>query len=114
MKVYLPRWARKSASQTLLGCMLSGKLKLNVPQQRQGVSIMRKLQAADAWVDLGRGDRKFLANRIQPFLIEVEREAAAVFKPFWRIFLRPKKFITYLFRSRGTRLLIATLTVGKK
>lgn len=114
MKVYLPRWARKSAAQTLLGCMLSKKLKLNIPQQRQGISIMRKLQHEDKWVDLGRGDRKFIANRIAPFLVEVEKEAAAAFRPFWKIFWYPRKYVTYLFRSRGTRLLVAALTVGEK
>ncbi len=114
MKIYLPRWARKSAAKTLLGCLLSKRLKVNIPQQRQGVSIMRKLQSEDAWIDLGRGDRKFLSNKIAPFLAEVEIEAQAAFRPFWRIFLRPKKYLTYLARTRGTRLLIAALSVGKK
>ncbi len=114
MKIYLPRWARKAAAHTIFGAALSKQLKLNKPQQLQAVSIITKLQAPSMWIDLGRQDRKFLANRIRPFLRGCTDEAAKAFRPFYRIFLSPRLWCIYQFRTRGIALLLAALTKGNK
>jgi len=114
MKVYLPRWARTAAATTLFGAAMSKQMKLNKPQQKQVGSIMRKLTSTDKWVDLGKQDRKFLKVRMFPFVDGLVLDAADHFSPFWKIFLRPRRFLRYQLRSRGMKILLSVLTLGPK
>jgi hypothetical protein len=114
MKVYLPRWARTAAATTIFGAAMSKQMKLNKPQQMQVGSIMRKLTADAKWVDLGKQDRKFLKVRMMPFVDGLVVDARSHFSPFWKIFLRPRRFMRYQLRSRGMKLLLSVLTIGAK
>jgi hypothetical protein len=114
MKVYLPRWARKAATEALFGAAISRQLKLNKPQQMQVVRLCQKLQSPLHTVDLGRQDRKFLAKRLVPYFNEVEKQARAAFRPFYRILLRPRRFLIYLVRVKAITLLFRAAAGGEK
>lgn len=114
MKVYLPRWVRKAATEALFGAAISRQLKLNKPQQMQVVRLCQKLQSPLPTVDLGRQDRKFLAKRLVPFFKGVEMEASATFRPFYRIFLRPRRYLIYLVRVKAITLLFRVASGGEK